>query len=536
VLATANVYLGLKTGWWESGGILAALVAFTALRGAGTDEEVTASTVVSQTLASSSAAMPAAIGLLGAMPALAMLGEAPPVWLLAALGVSLGVFGLVLALVFREPLLVDEGLPFPSGVAIAETVQALGRRMERGAGRAALASALVGGALTWLRDGVPAWITRSVWLPWSVGGLPAPALTLGVSVSPLLAGFGLLVGLRAGLALAAGAAVAWMALAPLLVRHGLVGAADFGALLSFLLWPGAALMVSGGMVALLSEWRAVARALAGWRRLGGMSRHLHVALVASGAAALALSWVGLGVPLAACAIVLAGSVIAALVCARAVGETGLAPMGQLGQLTQVGHGVLTSSSAAVGVAAAAIVAGAIVQTSQTMESFRVGQLLRVPPARQAGAALLGVVVGTAAALPAYLLLVSAHGLGSEALPAPSALTWKAVAEVGVRGAAAVPDGAGIAALVALALGALLELGARSRWRRVLPSPVVLGIAFVIPAESSAAIALGAIAGAVIARGRVERAPVVAAIGAGAIAGESLVGVVLAGLLIAGVLG
>jgi uncharacterized oligopeptide transporter (OPT) family protein len=534
VLAIANVYLGLKTGWWESGGILAALIGFMVLRRSASDEEVAASTVLGQTLASSAAAMPGAIGLLGAIPALDLLGRLVPIWLLALYGIVLGVLGLLLALVFREQLLVADALPFPGGTAIAETVQALRRQLDRGAARAALVGASIGAALTWLRDGVPSWIPKTLWLPFGIAGVPATSLTLGVGMSPLLAGFGLLIGLKNGLGLLAGAVLAWAAIAPGLVAGG-IARADFGELTSFLLWPGVALMVSGGLVSFAAEWRSIARALGGWRGLGGLSATMHAALAVVGLATVLLAHIGFGVPFGAGAAVVVGSVIAALVCARAAGETGIGPMSQLGQLTQVGYGAVAAAPAPIGIGAASVVAGSIVQTAQTMESFRVGQLLGVSPARQAVAALLGIAVGTVAALPAYLLLTRAYGLGSEGLPAPAAITWKAVGEIAASGAAAMPDGAAIAALLGALAGAALELLARTSRGHLVPSPIVLGIAFVIPAESSAAIALGSLLGAALARGRADRAPAIAALGAGAIAGESIFGVLLAALVLSGLL-
>ncbi len=535
VLATANVYLGLKVGWWESGGIIAALLGFMALRGSGSGDEVASATVVSQCLASSSAAMPGAIGLLGAIPALSLLGHSTPVWLLLLYGVSLGVVGVLIALLFREPLLVKDALPFPSGTAIAETVQALRKQLDRGAAWAALGGATAGAAVTWLRDGIPKIIPGTAWLPFRVRGLSGESLTLGFSVSPLLAGVGLLIGLRNGIGLLAGAVLAWAVLAPILVGSGTVGGADFQTVTSFLMWPGVALMVSAGLVALGAEWRSIARALAGWRVATGGSSRVYLALAASGVAVAILARIGFGVPLAAGAVLVVASVVAALVCARAVGETGIAPVLQLGQLTQASYGAVASPSALVNVAGGSIVAGSIVQTSQTMESFRVGQLIGVPPARQVGAALLGIAVGTIAALPAYWLLTRAYGLGTEALPAPFALPWKAMAEIAAKGTAAVPSGGGLAALIGLVAGAVFELAARSGRGRFLPSPVVVGVAFVLPAANSATIAFGSLLGAVIARGRPERGPWNAALGAGAIAGESIFGLLLAALTLSGVL-
>ena len=98
-----------------------------------------------------------------------------------------------------------------------------------------------------------------------------------------------------------------------------------------------------------------------------------------------------------------------------------------------------------------------------------------------------------------------------------------------------PDGAGLAALIALIAGAAIELLSRTGRARFVPSSVVIGLAFLLPAEISAAIAVGAILGAVAGRGRPELGPPIAAAGAGAIAGESVLGVLLAALAVSGLL-
>src|SRR5215475_5520897 len=95
ILATGNVYMGLKIGWWESGGITAAVAGFALLHRRG--EHTGRETVLLQTTASAAAAMPAAIGFLGAIPALAMFGREVPWWVLALWGLALGLIGILVA-------------------------------------------------------------------------------------------------------------------------------------------------------------------------------------------------------------------------------------------------------------------------------------------------------------------------------------------------------------------------------------------------------------------------------------------------------
>src|SRR5438874_587498 len=78
VLAIGNVYMGLKTGWWDGGVVAAAVLGFVLmapLARLGKAAYSRQENVLTQTAASSAAAMPSAIGLLGALPALAIMGH-----------------------------------------------------------------------------------------------------------------------------------------------------------------------------------------------------------------------------------------------------------------------------------------------------------------------------------------------------------------------------------------------------------------------------------------------------------------------------
>ncbi|MFP2911052.1 OPT/YSL family transporter, partial [Pyxidicoccus sp. 3LFB2] len=93
LLAVTNVYMGLKTGWWESGAVTSAVLGFSTLatvsRRRGSPYTPLENNIT-QTAASSVGAMPAAAGLLGALPALTLLGISVPGWGVAAWSVALG--------------------------------------------------------------------------------------------------------------------------------------------------------------------------------------------------------------------------------------------------------------------------------------------------------------------------------------------------------------------------------------------------------------------------------------------------------------
>src|SRR5438874_8794384 len=176
LLCIANLYMGLKTGIWDSGHITASILAFALVSGRLTRFENN----VAQTTACAAGAIPAAAGLLGAIPALQLLGQVVPSWGIALWGLSLGVLGIFFAAALRKRLLEDEQIPFPTGVATAEVIEAL---HSGGAGaqtrtQALLAGGAIGAVLAWFRDGKPAIVPGSIGFPGTLGSVPLG--TLGV--------------------------------------------------------------------------------------------------------------------------------------------------------------------------------------------------------------------------------------------------------------------------------------------------------------------------------------------------------------------
>ncbi len=543
LLAITNVYMGLKTGWWESGSVTAAVLGFSALatvsrrRGA---PYTPLENNLTQTAAAAVGAMPAAAGLLGALPALALLGTAVPGWGVAVWSVALGVLGVLAAHLLRRRLVDQEALPFPTGIATAELITAMhasrGEEVRAGRGRLLAGAGAAAVAVTAARDALK-WLPGMTALPGTLGGVAAASLTWGIGWSPMLLAIGMMTGPRLGLSMLAGAAVAWGLLAPWLTGAGLLPDAGYEGLSTWLTWPGVGLMVGSALASLLSQARDLLRAA---RDLGslGQGEAMPSWALGAGAAACVLA-VGLGAALFGLSVpymLLALALVLPLcaVCARGAGQVDVSPVTQMGQLTQVIFGALLPGAMAPNVAAGAVVSGAAAQTGVSMWSLKAGHLLGASPRRMLAAQLVGVLAGSVVGVPVYLLLSSAHGLGSEALPAPFAHQFRAVAEVAVRGLDGLPPHAALAAGVAVGVGALLTLASRGRAARWLPLPVALGIGFILPAYYAVTLCVGAL-GLAVARWRwpaaAERS--VSTLAAGAIAGESLAGVLIAALLALG---
>jgi uncharacterized oligopeptide transporter (OPT) family protein len=542
VLAAAGLFTASKTAGADQGSIPAALAGFAILsvvarrgpRPSSHDANVI------QTMASTAAMMAVTGGVAGPITALALDGRAPSLVAIAAWCTAIGLAGCVLAIPLRAAFIERGALPWPSAVATAEVIAAVhaGARSAAGPLRVLAAGALIGGAVACARD-LAGWIPSMTMLP-APGALSASAIGLGIDWSPLLLGTGALIGARGAITMLCGAALAWLAIAPLLVARGIVASPDYPALVAWLLWPGVGLMVGGMLAGLVSGWRALGAGLrdlgtsagatprATWLAIAGVC----VAVVVAGHAVF-----GIHPALAVLALALAAPMCAA--AARTTGETDNTPAGALGGLGQVAIGALSTGGVASPLAGGAILNGTAMQSSVLLGNWKTGALLGTPPRPQLIASLAGVAVGAVATTAAFELIRRTYGFGNEAMPAPSARSWRATAEILQSGLDALPAHAASAAGIAIVVGLVLGVAARSSRLSArlpaLPSPFALGMPFIIPPDVSITIALGAIAlWLVERRWRAQSAAHATALAAGAIAGEAIIGLAIAALRIAGV--
>jgi len=555
VLAAGNVYTGLKISIIDGGSITAALLGFmffaTFTRLARRPYSALENNIT-QTTAASAAIMGYVAGVGGPVPGMALLGREFPGWALCVWGLAVALVGIVAAALLRRKLVVDEALPFPTGNATGDLIETIFAARASAVRRARflIGGALVAAAVTWFRDGRPHLIPDSTAFAGAIGGVSIAALTVGMSWSPLLLSTGIMMGIRAAASMALGSAIAWLGLAPWLVRAHIAKQAAFADCLSWLVWPGLGLLLAGSFLPLILDWRAVARSVSDLgalvrRRAGGgapaadgdgAARPAGVGFPALVLAFVAIAVVGRLVfglhPLGALGAVLAALVLA-VVSSRAAGETDLAPVGQVGTLSQLlfsGYGPIVS------ILAGSVSMGTASQAAQTLWAFKAGERLRGSPRAQLWAQLLGALIGGLVVVPVYLVIVKAYGIGTESLPAPSAISWRATAEAARGGLSALPPHATVAAAIGLGVGVLLSLLGRRSWGHYLPSPAAMGIAMLMPASLSLAALTGAVAAVVVMRLRpgVDQESLTS-LAAGGITGESVMGVIIAIAIATGLL-
>ncbi|MDJ0740359.1 MAG: OPT family oligopeptide transporter [Gammaproteobacteria bacterium] len=556
LLTPCNIYSGLKIGWSFNISIIALLLVagfwallerlrIAARLGAGEAN-------ITQTAASSSANIISG-GLVAPIPALAMLsGGNMPLPQLTGWVFAVSFLGIWVAWYLRGSLILRSDLPFPTGRATAETLQEIFSHGREAALklRVLLGSAVTAGVLKWLDSGAHALPRPSLGflLPATgkltgYGGVSAKNLTFVFDPSLLLAGFGAIIGFRAGLSLLLGSILSWGVLGPWGLSQGFItaGADDptlswFPTMIEWLLWPGVAVMVAAALTRLLLQAASARRSMsalggsgpavdadgAGWPRLIGLLTASAVVVVAQ-IAIFDIQWLiaTLAVPIA---------FLLATVASRVVGETGIPPIGAIGKVSQLTTGITAPGETTANLIGANVAGGAAGQSADLLNDLKVGHMVGTPPGHQVVAQCFGVLTGSLVGSIVYLRLIPdpVTMLVTEEWPAPAVATWKAVAETLGDGLDAMPP----SALWAVAIGG--GMGAVGAWLQHrfapawMPNIPAFGLAMVIPASISMTMFLGSLVGRALERhvpSLAQRYLIAAA--SGLIAGESLAGVVRA---------
>lgn len=534
LFAGAATYAGHKTSIVDGGNIPAAIVAFGILSVVLGRRPTAHDGNIVQTVSSSAAMMALSGGTIGPVAALVLAGRTPSPYLVVAWGIAVGVVGCLLAVPLRGAFVTRGALPFPSGAATAEVLRAIyiGGRSAAGHLRGLAIGAAVAFAFAFARTFF-GWIPEFTALPVTVGLVPAAAIGLGIGWSPLLAGIGYLAGARIAISLVVGAAIAWLVIAPQLVAAG-IATPDYGSLVNWLLWSGTGLMVGGTIGGIASAWRDMRASLRDVTAANGlqMTARYAVGLAVAAAAVIVLGTVAFDVHPVMPALGLVLSVVLCAAAARAMGETDNTPAGPIGGFAQVVIGAIAPGGIDAPLAGGGVVNGTLMHSAMMLQNWKTGALVGTPPRPQLIAQLVGVVVGAIACGGATLLIISAYGLGTEAMPAPAAVSWKATAELVQEGVSAMPAYAPVGAAIALVLGIVLSARPIARYA---PSPVAMGMAFILAPYLSFTIALGGLVSWLVARRwRTFAGEGGIALASGAIAGEAIAGLLIAVFIVLGV--
>lgn len=243
ILCSCNIYTGLTIGWGLNMSITAVLLGYALWRAMQRTARVRPLSMLENNInmtAVSSAAAVSSAGLVAPIPALTMLtGQTLEWWALALWVFTVCMVGITIGIPLRRQMLVVDRLPFPAGVATAETLREMYAKGTEALARvktmllAAVFAVIVKclanipAALSWLLGvvGLTAETLRSLGLPLTKWGLPftvrkftAGSLTFALDPSLLMVGVGGLIGFRACVSLLLGSVLAWLVLAPALLE------------------------------------------------------------------------------------------------------------------------------------------------------------------------------------------------------------------------------------------------------------------------------------------------------------------------------
>lgn len=470
---------------------------------------------------------------------------------------ALGVF---LAIPMKRQMINAEQLPFPSGIAAAETLRSLYAKGDDAVKKAwALLAAGLAGVLTSVLRDVLGWLPSHFPVLGSLRlftirrqEFNSENLFMNFEPSLLLIAAGMIVGVRISTWMFIGSLVNYLVLMPIVLElPNWEAAGFFGEVPTRMaedgtvamarpwhwsLWLGTALLVASGLTSFALGYKTILRAFAGLRKKTGEGTADPVAdlevpaawLVAGGipvtigltlvcVLAFDIAW-WLGVV----SVVL--SFVLALVAARATGETDTTPIGAMGKITQFTYALLAPGNQSVNLLTAGITAGAAASSADLLTDLKSGYLLGANPRKQFIAQFIGIFFGVLAVVPMWYVMVPDAATLAEMHP-PATEMWRAVAQALSEGIETIPASARIAIVVGGLLGVVLALAeglAPKEYKKWVPSSMGLGLSFVVPFQNCFSFFLGAIGGLIWQKAHRETAEkYLIPLASGAVAGESL---------------
>ena len=451
VFGAANAYLGLRVGLTVSASVPAAVISMGVLRFVLRRDSILENNMV-QTIGSAGESL--AAGAIFTLPALYLWAEERPaefampellsVTLIALVG---GVFGVLLMVPLRRPLIVDDKtLKYPEGLACADVLRAgeagakHAKNVFLGLGAAAALKFVTG----WLK-----WIPETfVWPVKFVRG------AVGLDVSAALLGVGYIVGPKVSSLLFGGAMLGWMALMPVIVAVMPEAESAWNSGGAKAVWSGCVRYVGAGAIAVggvVSVVRSLPVLLGAFRAKRSMpvgenarerdaGRDLPMKTVIGCLACVTIFiWLVPMVPvsfLGALMVALFGFFFAA-VSARMVGLIGSSnnPISGMTIATLVVTTLVLKETGSVGATGmvAAIAIGSVVCivaaiAGDTAQDLKTGRLLGATPWKQQVGELVGVTASALAIGGVLVLLHRAWGFGSDAISAPQATLMKVIVE------------------------------------------------------------------------------------------------------------
>ena len=526
-LSLTNLYIGARTGWTLGVGITSVVLAFALFKVLSRVKLTREMTVLEnnamQSIATSAGYM--TTPLFTSLAAYTMVTTTiVPMYQAGIWTLTLALLGVLFAFPMKKRFINDEQLPFPEGIAAGVVMDALHESDEKeGLFKAKL---LIGGGLLSaliellrsekimrfafslrnipafydeiLYEGKLAELLKRWGISPSIRGVPLNELTLRFDTGIIFIATGGLMGIRTGVSLLIGGLLNYVVLAPILIQHGIITPSEGGhyglrQITLWALWGGVACMTTSSLYAFFSKPKVILDAFRGLTRRGPARKDMladielpmkvsiiGIPIVAVVMMVLGHAWFGISWWLGAIAVPLV--FVFSLIGTNSTALTAITPTGALGKLTQLTYGLLAPGNITTNVMTASITAEVSGNAANLLMDIKPGYMLGAKPRHQAIGHVLGAVSGLLISVPVwYLVLV--HGdisqYGTDKLPVPGAVTWKAVAEVLMKGLSFLHPTAKVAVIVGAVIGIVVEATRHVTKNRFPLSAVGLGLAFIL---------------------------------------------------------
>ncbi len=444
-----------------------------------------------------------------------------PIWLVAAFTFLTGAMGVFLAIPMKRQMINHEQLPFPSGIAAAETLKSLYSASKEAVYKAySLVIGLVCGAIIGVlnTDGdtaekigplgkMFAWFKTNLVNIQLQGQYPENGfftfqgkqlIDSGFQPSVLLIGAGMITGLRVSLSMLAGSLLLYAYVGPQLLSMDaaalaaeeaakaagqvidhpyvrsieLVGGGTVYHVYRWALWAGTGLMVFASLTSLLMQWKTIARAFTKTRADVGHATPdaamanievpgwwMLVGMLPITIAMVALQYFAFHISWYAGVIAVALAFVLSLVACRATGETDTTPIGAMGKVMQLTFALLHPKQIVPNLAAAGIAANSASSSADLLTDLKSGYLLGANPRKQFIAQFVGLFFGTIAIVPIWYLMVPTKKV-MEKFPSPGTQSWYRIAKILTEGIDSLPNSAKYGLLIGCCVGIIMPLTER----------------------------------------------------------------------------
>jgi len=403
VMSVSNLYVGLKTGWGLGVTITASIIAYAVFQfleqivPRWRKDPFTILENYTMSSAASAAGYMSSAGLVSAIPALYLTTgrNLTAIEMMTWIG-AVSTLGVFMAIPMKRQMIDIEKLPFPTGIATAETLKSMHSEGEAAVGKAKalMWGGLIGSFVALWRDGLPMiaeWYgqklkSEEITKELTASALPTEfplfpggrglleKLTIGFEGSLIMIAAGAIMGIRVGVSLLFGAIVFYGIIGPILIERG-IATPGYRGIVAWTLWPATAMMVTSGLLSFAMKWRTILKALtdafAMFQGTSDVAKDdpMHgievpmswflIGTFTSGLACVILGYLYFNITpwMGILAVLL--TFLLSIVAARATGETDVTPIGAMGKITQLTFGLISPRQAAEAGAIAAPAAPAV---------------------------------------------------------------------------------------------------------------------------------------------------------------------------------